>query len=61
MERSLAPIPINMSLLPWFHVFGCMTLLGSAIKMQKVVVLPKFSALEFLSAIEVFFCSYDFI
>lgn len=39
--------------LPWFHAYGCLTLLSVACSGVNLVYLPKFDDRAFLSAIEV--------
>lgn len=50
------PIPRDqlcfLGVIPWFHAFGCLTLLGVACNGVKLVLLPKFEEGLFLSCIE---------
>lgn len=49
----VAPDPIILSIIPWFHSFGCLTLICSSANGQTIVFLPKFEENAFLRAIEV--------
>lgn len=53
-----SPIPDAkmFGVLPWFHAYGCLTLLSVACSSVSLVYLPKFEERAFLSAIEV--CCY---
>lgn len=55
-----SPIPdVKMfGVLPWFHAYGCLTLLSVACSGVSLVYLPKFEDRAFLAAIEV--CYYTF-
>lgn len=49
----MAPNPIQLSVIPWFHAYGCLTIIGSLINFEKIVFLEKFEDKPFLTAIEV--------
>lgn len=53
LEDSLAPNLIVLSIIPWFHAFGCITLISSMIYRSRVVFLEKFDEVPFLEAIQV--------
>lgn len=53
IEHELAPNLIDLSIIPWFHGFGCITFIGMMIYRSRIVVVPKFSEVGFLEAIQV--------
>lgn len=44
---------IILGIIPWFHAFGCLTILGICISATNYVFLPKFEENLFLTCIEV--------
>ncbi|XP_062125976.1 uncharacterized protein LOC133838767 [Drosophila sulfurigaster albostrigata] len=58
LDSQLQPtmIPLNeitlLTVIPWFHAFGCLTLITTATRGTRLVYLPKFEENLFLSAIE---------
>ncbi|XP_055531065.1 uncharacterized protein LOC129721953 [Wyeomyia smithii] len=52
---------ILLGVLPWFHAFGCMTLINVICNKQKLVSLPKFEEGLFLSCIENYRCTMVFV
>lgn len=53
LEDDLAPNLIVLSVIPWFHGFGCITVIASMLHRWRVVLLPKFGEISFLEAIQV--------
>lgn len=52
-ETAVAPNLILLGIIPWFHAFGCITLISSMLHRNRIVFLPKFEELNFLEAIQV--------
>ncbi|XP_034485397.1 4-coumarate--CoA ligase 1 [Drosophila innubila] len=58
LDSQLQPtmVPLNeitlLTVIPWFHAFGCLTLITTATMGTRLVYLPKFEENLFLSAIE---------
>lgn len=52
-DAAVNTLPIILGVIPWFHAFGCLTILGVCISGVKLVFLPKFEEGLFLSCIEV--------
>ncbi|EDV53905.1 4-coumarate--CoA ligase 1 [Drosophila erecta] len=58
LDSQIQPTLIPMSeitlltVIPWFHAFGCLTLITTACRGARLVYLPKFEENLFLSAIE---------
>ena len=48
-----------LTVIPWFHSFGCLTLITTGVMGACLVYLPKFEEHLFLSAIEVGISFYD--
>lgn len=44
---------INLGIIPWFHAFGCFSLIGLMINKATLVFLPKFEEVPFLQCIQV--------
>lgn len=57
---SLGGITV-LSVIPWFHAFGCLTLIMGTCMGTQIVYLPKFEETVFLGAIEVSIFYYQFI
>lgn len=53
MEDKLVPNPRILSIIPWFHTFGCHVLIGSTINNYVLIYLPKFEDRTFLGGIQV--------
>lgn len=53
VERQLAPEPIVLGIIPWFHAFGCMSLMALMLYRVRMVFLPRFEETVFLAAIPV--------
>lgn len=54
-EKALQPNPeslVLLSIIPWFHTFGCLTMMSSCLTDVKLVFLPKFEEKSFLGAIK---------
>lgn len=53
--------PKILGVIPWFHAFGCLTILGICVTGSLIVSMPKFNETLFLSCIEVSFnvCVFD--
>lgn len=49
-----------LGVIPWFHAFGVMTLLGVLLNGAQMVFLPKFDEGLFLSCIEVIVILFSF-
>lgn len=43
----------SLGIIPWFHAFGSLTMMGQAMCGARFVLLPKFEAKSFLDAIQV--------
>lgn len=52
---------VLLGVLPWFHAYGCMTLINVICNKQKLVSLPKFEEGLFLSCIENYRCTMIFV
>ncbi|XP_055616636.1 uncharacterized protein LOC129762426 [Toxorhynchites rutilus septentrionalis] len=52
---------VLLGVLPWFHAYGCMTLINVICNKQKLVSLPKFDEGLFLSCIENYRCTMVFV
>ncbi|KAL1399115.1 hypothetical protein pipiens_008466 [Culex pipiens pipiens] len=52
---------VLLGVLPWFHAYGCMTLINVICNKQKLVSLPKFEEGLFLSCIENYRCTMVFV
>lgn len=44
---------IILGIIPWFHAFGCLTIVGTCLSNTLLVSLPKFEEFLFLTIIEV--------
>lgn len=57
LSRQPTAIPISeitlLTVIPWFHAFGCLSLITTGTMGTRLVYLPKFEENLFLSAIEV--------
>lgn len=53
LEAAAAPEPIMLSILPWFHAFGILSLIAFIMYGRRVVFLPKFEEPSFLNTIQV--------
>lgn len=53
LEKAVAPNAVILSIIPWFHAFGCLTLTCSMLNRDQIVFLPKFEEVSFLRAIMV--------
>ncbi|XP_058811880.1 uncharacterized protein LOC131676664 [Topomyia yanbarensis] len=63
-SKLVEPPPSGMVLLgvlPWFHAYGCLTLINVICNKQKLVSLPKFEEGLFLSCIENYRCTMVFV
>ncbi|XP_053661541.1 uncharacterized protein LOC128710510 [Anopheles marshallii] len=61
MEASIEGPVVVLSVIPWFHAFGCLTLINVISNKLKLVFLPKFEEGLFLSCIENYRCSFVFV
>uniref|UniRef100_A0A182VPX3 Luciferin 4-monooxygenase n=1 Tax=Anopheles minimus TaxID=112268 RepID=A0A182VPX3_9DIPT len=61
MEASIEGPIVVLSVIPWFHAFGCLTLINVICNKLKLVFLPKFEEGLFLSCIENYRCSFVFV
>uniref|UniRef100_A0A182RE74 Luciferin 4-monooxygenase n=1 Tax=Anopheles funestus TaxID=62324 RepID=A0A182RE74_ANOFN len=61
MEASIEGPVVVLSVIPWFHAFGCLTLINVICNKLKLVFLPKFEEGLFLSCIENYRCSFVFV
>ncbi|XP_053681935.1 uncharacterized protein LOC128732670 [Sabethes cyaneus] len=52
---------VLLGVLPWFHAYGCLTLINIICNKQKLVSLPKFEEGLFLSCIENYRCTMVFV
>ncbi|XP_058058848.1 uncharacterized protein LOC131209735 [Anopheles bellator] len=60
--KSSFEVPlVVLSVIPWFHAFGCLTLINVLCNKLKLVSLPKFEEGLFLSCIENYRCSFVFV
>lgn len=60
IEYSFIPNPIILSVIPWFHAFGCLSLIGAMLHRSQIVFLPKFEEQPFLARIQVSLCAVFF-
>nr|XP_019555575.2 luciferin 4-monooxygenase isoform X1 [Aedes albopictus] len=63
-SELLEPPPggiVLLGVLPWFHAYGCMTLINVVCNKQLLVSLPKFEEGLFLSCIENYRCTMVFV
>ncbi|XP_065073268.1 uncharacterized protein LOC135697456 isoform X2 [Ochlerotatus camptorhynchus] len=63
-SELIAPPPggiVLLGVLPWFHAYGCMTLINVICNKQLLVSLPKFEEGLFLSCIENYRCTMVFV
>lgn len=51
--QRLTPEPILLTIGPWSHSFGCMSMLGTVAARRKLVFLAKFVDTDYLAAIQV--------
>ncbi|XP_035902710.1 4-coumarate--CoA ligase 1 [Anopheles stephensi] len=61
LEASFEVPTVVLSVIPWFHAFGCLTLINVICNKLKLVFLPKFEEGLFLSCIENYRCSFVFV
>ncbi|XP_058118404.1 uncharacterized protein LOC131288319 [Anopheles ziemanni] len=61
LESSFEGPRIILGVIPWFHAFGCLTLINVLCNQQKLISLPKFEEGLFLSCIENYRCSFVFV
>lgn len=54
LEDQITNNPVLLSIIPWFHSFGCLTLICCCSNGQTIVFLPKFEEVSFLKSIEQF-------
>uniref|UniRef100_A0A182QEY9 Luciferin 4-monooxygenase n=1 Tax=Anopheles farauti TaxID=69004 RepID=A0A182QEY9_9DIPT len=52
---------VVLSVIPWFHAFGCLTLINVLCNKLKLISLPKFEEGLFLSCIENYRCTLVFV
>lgn len=53
MENFIKIRIVTLSVIPWFHAYGIITMLGGMICGTKIVTLPRYEEESFLQAIEV--------
>lgn len=53
LEEEHVSHHINMGIIPWFHTFGCFSVIGLLINKATFVFLPKFEEVSFLRCIQV--------
>ncbi|XP_050085376.1 uncharacterized protein LOC126571137 [Anopheles aquasalis] len=61
LEASFEVPVVVLGVIPWFHAFGCLTLINVLSNKLKLVSLPKFEEGLFLSCIENYRCSFVFV
>ncbi|EAA11995.3 AGAP004655-PA [Anopheles gambiae str. PEST] len=61
LEASFEVPVVVLGVIPWFHAFGCLTLINVICNKLKLVSLPKFEEGLFLSCIENYRCSFVFV
>uniref|UniRef100_A0AAG5CN84 Luciferin 4-monooxygenase n=1 Tax=Anopheles atroparvus TaxID=41427 RepID=A0AAG5CN84_ANOAO len=61
LEASFDVPIVVLGVIPWFHAFGCLTLINVLSNQLKLVSLPKFEEGLFLSCIENYRCSFVFV
>lgn len=61
LEESFEVPVVVLGVIPWFHAFGCLTLINVICNKLKLVSLPKFEEGLFLGCIENYRCSFVFI
>lgn len=49
---------ITIGVIPWFHAYGCITLIGMCISGHRLLFYKKFDEIPFLSGIEVILLLY---
>lgn len=58
-ERQLVAEPCVLTIIPWFHAYGCLMLVHDIVNRRRLVFLPKFADVAFLEAIQVIIALID--